>query len=140
AVNWPLFAAALGLGVTMLAFMGLTMAGIMLLTGQESWAIGELLAGAFYLFSGAIFPLDVLPSALRYIGLVMPVTYWLELVRRALVRPASDFPTVTAWTNAQLFGTLAVLTVALGAMAIAVFHLCEARARECGLIDRTSNY
>ena len=55
-VEWPLFAAALGLGVVTLALMGLAIAGIMLLTGNESWGIGDLLAGALYLFSGAVFP------------------------------------------------------------------------------------
>ena len=44
------------LGVVTLALMGLAIGGIMLLTGNESWGLGDLLAGALYLFSGAIFP------------------------------------------------------------------------------------
>jgi len=140
AINWPLFVAALALGVTMLAFMGLMMASVMLLSGQSAWAIGELLAGALYLFSGALFPLDVLPAALRYVGLALPVTYWLELVRRTLVTSAASLPAATAWSDQRLLGTLVVLTAMLGVISIVVFDMCEGRARERGLLDRTSNY
>ena len=46
-----------------------------------------------------------------------------------------------AWIgNVQLFVLLAVLTVALGAMASAMFLRCDHIARERGLIDRTTNY
>src|SRR5258706_611527 len=79
-----LFGVALALGLVMLAFLGLAMSAVMLIAGQEAWSVGEMLAGALYLFSGAIFPLDVLPAVLRPLGLVMPMTYWLEMVRRAL--------------------------------------------------------
>jgi len=139
-VNWPLFLTSLALGVAMLAFMGLVMASVMLLSGQGAWAIGELLAGALYLFSGALFPLDVLPAVLRSIGLALPVTYWLELVRRALVTPDIRLPAATQWSDQQLLGTVTVLTAALGVMAIVVFRVCEGLARERGLLDRTSNY
>jgi ABC-2 type transport system permease protein len=47
--------------------------------------IGDAVAGALFLFSGAIFPLSVLPTFLQPIGYAMPITYWLELLRRSLV-------------------------------------------------------
>ena len=139
-VEWPLFAAALGLGVVTLALMGLAIAGLMLLTGSESWAIGDLLAGALYLFSGAVFPLDVLPSALRPIGLVLPITYWLEVIRRALMQGDQATSTFGAWTDEGLLALLAALTVATAIGAMTVFRVCERLARQRGLIDRTSNY
>jgi ABC-2 type transport system permease protein len=140
-VNWPMLGAALGLGLVSLALMGLVMAGIMLLAGNESWGLSELLAGALYLFSGAIFPLDVLPAALRPIALALPVTYWLELMRRALVGAAARaFPTFGSWSDQELLGALLALTAALAVGSVALFHLCERTARRRGLIDRTSNY
>jgi ABC-2 type transport system permease protein len=141
AVDWPLFAVTLATGLILLAFMGLVMAGIMLLSGYEAWAIGELLAGALYLFSGAIFPIDVLPEVLRPLGVIMPVTYWLELLRRALVGPgAHAFPAIASWSDERVLLVLVAATIAMGLIAMATFHLCEARARDRGLFDRSSNY
>ena len=67
--------------------MGLALASIVLTIAHGSWLVGEAVAGALYLFCGAVFPLDALPAWLRPVGYLMPVTYWLELVRRALVGP-----------------------------------------------------
>src|SRR5262245_39608611 len=139
-VEWPLFAAGLGFGVMALAFMGLAIAGIMLLTGSESWALGDLLAGALYLFSGAVFPLDVLPSALRPLGLVLPVTYWLEIIRRALIPGDRGASALAAWTDEGVLALLAALTATVAIGAMTLFRVCERRARQRGLIDRTSNY
>jgi ABC-2 type transport system permease protein len=139
-VEWPLLAAGLGIGVMALAFMGLAVAGIMLLTGSESWALGDLLAGALYLFSGAVFPLDVLPSALRPLGLVLPVTYWLEVIRRALIQGDRGASALAAWTDEGVLALLAALTATTAIGAMTLFRVCERRARQRGLIDRTSNY
>jgi ABC-2 type transport system permease protein len=134
-VNWLLFVTSLVLGITILACMGIAMAGVMLTAGQQAWALGELVAGAMYLFSGAIFPLDVLPPVLRPIGLALPLAYWLELVRRALIGgQVHAYAALAAWSDRLL---VAVLT---GATLILVFAACDASARRRGLIDRTSNY
>ncbi len=141
AVNWPLFLLALGLGVVMLAMMGLLLAGITLVVVNHVWFLGEGVAGALYLFSGAIFPLEVLPAALRPIGYLMPVTYWLELLRRALVgQVAEAFPTLAGFSNGQLLGILLALTVVFGLLSTFVFRLCDHIARERGYIDRVTNY
>jgi len=141
AVDWPLFLAALLVGVVMLAVLGLILAGITLQVTHHAGVPGEAVAGALYLFSGAIYPLDVLPAWLRPVGYALPVTYWLELLRRALVgATASFFPTLAGFSNLQLLGLLAALTVAFGAAAGAIFARCEHRARERGLLDRVSNY
>ncbi|MGW8251291.1 MAG: ABC transporter permease, partial [Anaerolineales bacterium] len=117
-VNWPLFLASLLVGVNMLALLGLIMASIMLLLAHHMWGLGEAVAGALYLFSGAIFPLEVLPPFLRWIGYLLPVTYWLELMRRSLIGPVAEaFPTLSQYSNAQLFAILLGLTVLSGLIA-----------------------
>jgi len=104
-VDWGLFFVSLFIGVIMLAMMGLMLAGITLLIAQHVWFIGDITAGALYLFSGAIFPLDVLPKYLRPVGFFMPITYWLELLRRSLVGSVAEaFPTLSGFNNAQLMG------------------------------------
>jgi ABC-2 type transport system permease protein len=140
-VRWMLFFSALAVGVVMLAMLGLLLASVVLVIVHQSWLIGDAVAGALYLFSGAIFPLEVLPKYLRPIGLALPVTYWLELIRRALVgHVAQEFPTLSGLGDLQLLGILVAATLGLGAAAVFVFAIADHSARERGLIDRTTNY
>jgi ABC-2 type transport system permease protein len=140
-INWPLFFLALVIGVVMLAMMGLILAGISLLIVNHSWFIGDAVAGALFLFSGAIFPLEVLPAWIRPLGYVMPVTYWLELLRRSLVgHVAEAFPTLQGINNLEIIGILLGLTIVFGVIAFYLFRYCEHIARERGLIDMVTNY
>lgn len=140
-VDWGLFIVSLLLGVVMLAMLGLLLAGVTLMLVRHEGFIGEAVASALYIFSGAVFPLDVLPAVLRPIGYFMPVTYWLELLRRAMIgNVAQAFPTLAGLTNLHLLGILAGLSLFFGVLSIYVFRYCDRRARELGLIDRTTNY
>jgi len=98
-------------------------------------------SGVLFLFSGAIYPLDVLPAWLQPVGFAIPITYWLELMRRSLIGSvAQAFPTLAGFSNLQLLGILVGLSAAFGVASIFVFRACDKRARERGLIDRTTNY
>ena len=114
-VDWPLFFLTLLIGIVMLAMIGLLLAGITLMIARHEGFVGEAVAGALYLFSGAIFPLTILPAILRPIGYFMPMTYWLELLRRAMVSNiAQSFPTLSEFNNMQLLGILTGLSLAFG--------------------------
>jgi ABC-2 type transport system permease protein len=140
-VEWLLFLLTLIIGVFMLALMGLILAGMMLLLVNHMWELGGAVAGALYLFSGAIFPLDVLPAFLRPLGYIMPITYWLELLRRSLVGSVAEaFPTLAGFSNLQLLGILLALTVLFAFLSVYTFRWCEQRAREKGVIDVVTNY
>ncbi|HVP20237.1 MAG TPA: ABC transporter permease [Anaerolineaceae bacterium] len=140
-VDWLLFLVGLLVGVVMLAMLGLILAGITLLIVNHNYAIGDAVSGALFLFSGAIFPLDVLPVWLRPIGFIIPVSYWLELLRRALIgNVAQAFPTFSSLSNLQLLGILVTLAIVFGIISVYVFRLCDHNARERGLIDLTTNY
>lgn len=140
-VNFPLFFISLFIGIFMLAMMGLLLGSITLLLVHHSFGIAEGVAGALYLFSGAIFPLEVLPAWIRPVGFAMPITYWLELLRRSLVgNVAQAFPTLAAFSNLQLIGILVLLSLIFGFAAVFAFRWCDHRARERGLIDRVTNY
>jgi ABC-2 type transport system permease protein len=140
-VNWLLFIASLLVGVLMLAFLGLLLAGVMLVLVHHNFGLGEAVAGALYLFSGAIFPLEVLPPFLRWIGYLLPVTYWLELMRRSLIPSVADaYPTFSQLGDAQLFVILLIQTLIYALIAFVVFRLCENAARERGVIDVVTNY
>lgn len=140
-VDWPLFLASLTLGVVMLAMMGLVLASVSLMIAHHFFLIGEAVAGALYLLTGAIFPLEVLPPWLRPLGFAMPITYWLELLRRSLLGDAARaFPTLAGFSNGQLLGILGGLTVLFGLLAFLAFRWCDVQARQRGLIDITTNY
>lgn len=140
-VNWPLFIVSLALGVAMLSMMGLILASITLLVAHHFFLIGEAVASALYLLSGAIFPLDVLPVWLRPVGYAIPITYWLELMRRSLAgNVAQAFPTLAQFTDLQLIAILLGLGIVFGTASIFIFRYCDHHAREQGLIDRVSNY
>jgi len=140
-VDWGLFFISLVLGIILLAMMGLMLGGISLLTVHHSGGVVEGVAGALFLFSGAIFPLEVLPAWLRPLGYLLPVSYWLELSRRALVGDvAHAFPTFANLSNGALLLLLLGMTVLLSFLALRFFAWCDRRARERGLIDRVTNY
>lgn len=141
AVDWPMFVIALLLGVICLTFMGVTLGAWTLTIRTEPWFVGEAVAAALYLFSGAVFPIDILPRFLQPIGFLMPITYWLELLRRAVLGPgAAAFPTLAGFTTMQLFGLLIAITAAFGLIAFAAFRFFDLRAREQGMIDAQSNF
>ncbi|MFQ5942265.1 MAG: ABC transporter permease [Anaerolineales bacterium] len=140
-INLPALLLALAMGVVMLALLGLLLAGITLLVTHNVHYIGETVAAALYLFSGAIFPLEVLPVWLRWIGYINPIAYWLELIRRSLLGLAADaFPTFSSLSDIQLFAILFGLSVAYGVLSIFTFRRCDHIARERGLIDRVTNW
>jgi ABC-2 type transport system permease protein len=141
AVDWPLLLAALPLGVLCLALLGIIVGTWTMTLRTEPWFAGEALGAALYLFSGAIFPITILPAALQPIGFILPLTYWLELLRRALLGPgAAAFPTLAALSNGQLFAILGGITLASGLIALTAFGYFDRRARELGLIDAQSNF
>lgn len=140
-IDWLLFFVTLIIGVIMLAMMGLILAGILMQLVHHEFGIGDAVASALYLFSGAVFPLEVLPSSLRWIGFINPVTYWLELLRRSLVgQIAQAFPTLSSLSNLQILWILIGLTVIFTILASFSFRWCENRARERGLLDVVTNY
>jgi ABC-2 type transport system permease protein len=136
-----MFLAALLLGLLCLAAIGIILGSWTLTIRSEPHFLGEAVAAAMYLFSGAIFPITLLPGSLQPIGYLMPMTYWLELMRRALLGSnLSAFPTLVSYSNAGLFGILAVLTGSFGVIAWIAFRFFDRMARDRGLIDAQSNF
>jgi ABC-2 type transport system permease protein len=140
-INWGLFFVSLFVGIMMLISLGMVLGSFTLIIANHVWFLGEGVAGALYLFSGAIFPLEVLPQWLRPIGYAMPLTYWLELMRRSLIgNVAEAFPTLAGFSNLQLMGILVGLTLVFSTIAFFSFRFCDHKARELGYIDMTTNY
>lgn len=139
AMNHALFWATFFLGLGALALMGILLAGVALITARHSGFIGEAVAGALYLFCGAVFPLDVLPQPLQYIGLSLPLTYWLEGLRRAVLRESVS-PLLAPISNEIILVILLGATLVLGLASLGFYRWCEHRAKEKGLIDMQTMY
>ena len=148
-VDWPLLVLVMAMGITAILAIGVLLAAVCLQTRQESWSYPDAVAGALFLVSGAVFPLAVLPAPVQAIGLVTPLAWWIEGVRFALFpggtsgiggpgslwtsltgTAAPDAPTIVL----ALLGTGALVTLA----ATGIFRASEHRAKDRGLLDRTT--
>ncbi|MGH2429762.1 MAG: ABC transporter permease [Candidatus Limnocylindria bacterium] len=132
--NLPLFALATIVGLPAIMALGIFMAGWCLQLRQEAWAYPEAIAGALYLLSGAIFPIDVLPDWLQPITYALPTTWWLELSRRGLLGQGGpgqmgDLATVA------VIAALVVTTAIAITIALVTFAWFLRRARQLGLLD-----
>jgi ABC-2 type transport system permease protein len=148
-IDWPLFVAVMVVGVGAILAIGLLLAAICLQTRQESWSYPEAVSGALFLVSGVVFPLAVLPSPVQAIGLLTPLTWWIEGVRHSLFPggvsaiggPGTLFTGVTGSTAPEP-STIALALLATGAVAtlaaVAVFRMSDRRAKDRGLLDRTT--
>jgi len=138
-VDWGLLAGALVLGLAALAFMGLLLGGATLLTARHNHFIGQGVAGALYLLSGVVFPLDVLPQGLQWVGKGLPVTYWLEALRRALLGDGGN-EALRAIPTGQIMAILAGFTVVLAVVSLLFFRWAESVAHRRGLLDMQTMY
>jgi len=142
-INWLYLFATMILGFTSMATMGLLLGAATLQMARHYWSVGEAVAGALYVLCGAIFPVDRLPGVLQIIGRVLPLTYWLEAVRRALLGYTVSrgiSPILSNISDANLLLILLGVTLAFGAFSIYFFRWSEHRAREKGLLDMTTHY
>ena len=149
AVDWPLLVVVMVLGLGAVTAIGLLLAAVCLQTRQESWSYPEALAGALFLVSGAVFPLAVLPDALQAVGLLSPLSWWIEGVRHAvfpggLSSIGGPDSLWLAWTGSPAPGpeTIVFALLLTGTLvtlaATGVFRASERRAKDRGLLDRTT--
>jgi ABC-2 type transport system permease protein len=140
-VDWPLFLVAFILGFIVMADMGLILGGWTLIIKRNAWSLGDSVGAAMFIFSGAIFPLSVLPKPLQVIGYIIPISYWLTLIRRAMIpEVANAYPMFAELSNLQLIAILGAAAVIFSIIAVFSFKYFDYLARERGNIDMVSNY
>ena len=115
------------------------LAGASLIVARHSINMNEGLSGLFFLLSGAVFPLEVLPRWAQTLSLGLPFTYWLELLRRLILGRPYAAP-LAPMSDVALWGILALSTAMLTVAALLWFAWCEHVARSRGLIDWKTNY
>jgi ABC-2 type transport system permease protein len=144
AVNWPLLVVALALGLATLAIMGLALGGVTFLTAKHAMGINEGVAGIFYVLSGVIFPITILPSWAQSISKFLPVTYWMEGVRRGLepgvITALGPTTGLQNFSDLQLLLILVLTAIAFLLISLGIFSYADKVARRKGKIDWTSAY
>jgi ABC-2 type transport system permease protein len=148
-IDWLLLVGSLVLGLGCLCIIGLGLGGITFLTARHGQGINEGIAGIFYVLSGVIFPISILPGWAQSISKVLPVTYWMEAVRRGLepgvmAELSSDSGIdVTGMAGfSDLFLMLVLLLSAAVSLvlSILIFRYADVTARRKGKIDWTTSY
>jgi ABC-2 type transport system permease protein len=124
-------------GLLAVMALGIGMAGWCLQLRQEAWHYPEAIAGALYLVSGAIFPIDILPSILHPIAYAMPTTWWLEASRRGLLGHGSP-GAMGELGDGTVMVVLLLTTLVAVPVALALFAWFMRRARQAGLLDMTT--
>jgi ABC-2 type transport system permease protein len=139
-INWLLFIPVFVIGILSVVAFGLALAGISFLTAKHTMGMNEGIAGVFYLFCGVIFPLSALPGWGISFAKVIPVTYWLDLIRTSLGAGAG-VDTALAGTSVEAsFLILTASAIVFALLSVAMFKLGDYLARKKGLIDMTTAY
>ncbi len=144
AIDWPVFLASLVLGLACLCIMGLALGGISFLTAKHGQGINEGVAGIFYVLSGVVFPISILPGWAQTISKFLPVTYWMEGVRRGLepsvVSNLGAQTGLADFSNLTLMIVLILSSIAFLFISLGIFRTADRAARRKGKIDWTTTY
>ncbi len=132
AVNYPALAVSVVIGLVAILSFGLILASVALLTARHSGGmVGEAVSGIFYLFCGIIFPISALPPWAQTLSKILPLTYWMNMVRNSMfgAKPTEIM---------QDLGVLAGFTAIFYLASLGVLKLADYMARNQGLIDITT--
>jgi len=138
-IDWPLLLFAVVSGLVAVLAIGLLLIGIALVTAMHSLSSTEAVAGVFYLASGCIYPIDILPGWLQAFSKVLPFTYWMEMIRRAVL--GQRLSPALAWlSNIELVAIMAASTIGLMVISHYGFKLCDYGARYYGKVDQKTDH
>ena len=133
----PLLLVVMTLGLASIVGLGVALGAVCVQLRNDAWGYPQAVAGSVFLLCGAIFPLDTLPRALQLIGAALPMTWWIEGVRRALLGTASP-GLLGELSTPLLLLVLTVGTVLITLAAPRLFTIGIDRAREKGYLDRST--
>lgn len=138
-INVPYTLVSFALGITSIVALGFVVVSAAMSISGEAWRMPEGVGAALYLVSGAIFPVTVLPAVLQDIAQAIPLTWWLEAMRRGLMgnNVTHSFP----WAgDGQVLAILVAVTAVWVIAAGLIFSYAERRARVLGVLDRESGF
>jgi ABC-2 type transport system permease protein len=134
-----LFAVCLVVGILGVTAVGLVMAGCALVFPRQAMSVNDSAAAVLYLLCGAVFPPDILPHVMREAAFALPLTYWIEACRRALVGPGFSAQLASIGTP-QLVFVQCVVTLGWLAAGYALYSRMEQSAQRAGKLDQTTDF
>ncbi len=140
AIDFPLLIVSTLLGLIAMAALGVIIGSYTYQITRQAFSVGDTLNGVFYLLTGAVFPIELLPEVLRPLGYLLPSTYWLELARRALIPQPVAFQAISSLNTETLLAILAGMAVVFAVLSVVVFIWSMRLAKERGVLDVETNY
>jgi ABC-2 type transport system permease protein len=132
-INVPLLALGLLLGLICFTAMGFILCGINIMTSKVQFMLSDYVSGILYLFGGVIFMPQILPSWAQAISNVLPITYFLNIMRYSVLPQ----PGVAVQTDLLYLVVTMLATVVVG---FGFFKVAMYWARREGLIDKKEEY
>ncbi|HEV2216484.1 MAG TPA: ABC transporter permease [Candidatus Dormibacteraeota bacterium] len=137
-IDYPLLIAACLLAFISVVAFAITLS-MVLLAGRDTHGYGEIMAQFLYLFSGAIFPIGVLPGPIAWLAALSPLPYWLELCRRAILH-GSVYKMFPSLSDGDVLLRLLIATAGTVVLGYFLYRWTDRRARGLGYIDMEANW
>lgn len=137
-VDWRWLAVYLGIGGVMLWAAGMILASAVLNMHRNGMFLSEGVSGVVYLLSGVVFPLHILPAWMQAIGMILPTTYWLEGMRRAITGVTVLDTPLTRYSHGDIALILLLTTIGLSVIAVVFYRWSIRRAWRNGKIEEVS--
>jgi len=138
-IDYPFLILVFFLGVIGTLAFGIMVGGFFLVTARHGGVLSGGIAGLFYLASGTLFPITTLPTWLQPVARAIPITYWIEATRRAVLG-ASYFKGLEHLGSGQLIGILLATTAATMVVSVLFYRAMEKIALTRGYLDRITHY
>jgi len=119
------------LGMFVIISLGLLISSFIFFSTHYGFIVIEAILGSLLLFGNVLFPIEILPYPLYYIGYSLPITYWLDLNRELLLGKS-------LFELSDIFNKFLILTIIYFLVSIIIFNLAEKYARKKGMIDITT--
>jgi ABC-2 type transport system permease protein len=137
-IDYPLLLTACLLAFLSVIAFAITLC-MVLLAGKDTHGYGEIMAQFLYLFSGAIFPIAVLPGPIAWLAAFSPLPYWLELCRRAILH-GRVFEMFPGLSDGEVLLRLVIATAGTVLLGSVLYRVTDRRARGFGYIDMEANW
>ena len=135
----PYLVVTLLLGVMATLALGLILAGSTMLLAHHGQSMPDGVAGALFLMSGVVFPVDILPGVFADVGRWLPWTYWLEGTRHVLLG-ASFNTSLSSLSDSAILARLVLLTTAFSVTAAITLYGAQRIAVARGKLDEKTDH
>ena len=110
--------------------LGFLLGAYAIFASKFEWALPTYVSGLLMVFSGALFPVTLLPHPVSDAANVLPFTEFIRAAREVLL-PGGSLSSYAGYLGLSLLG--GIILLGLGLLA---FKYAERRARRLGVLDR----